>query len=93
MTPDELDLVLTTLKKHGVTKFKGMELEVNIGPERVALPGPDMPKKSLRELLDESGAGVCACGHDWLSHTDDGCLIGCGLDTCAPVGEMPQEPS
>src|SRR3974390_1738998 len=93
MNAEELEPILIALKRQGVHRFRGLGLDVEF-----LLPEPaisqsfhDFPKQTLRESLNESGSGVCACGHEWVSHSDDGCLLGCGLDSCAQNEAMPQE--
>lgn len=58
-------------------------------PEVTSSPGPDtsppIPPKSARQLLDEEGAGLCACGHPLLQHNEAGCYIGCDVEKCAPM--------
>ena len=86
MTPEDLNSVLAALKKHGVTRFKGLDLELELSP-----PGAD-PHSLARAMLDLEAKDTCLCGHSNTLHNAQGeCLNGCDLEKCYPGKETPRE--
>lgn len=91
-TIEGLDQVLNLLRKHGARSFKmvvdGQPMEVEFGHAEWPRDSvrddasPLAPRPTLKQMLDSEGAGVCACSHDVLEHTKDGCLQGCDFDKC-----------
>lgn len=85
MTHEDLDRILASLKKYGVSKFKGLDLDLELSP-----PGAD-PKSVAQALVEMEAKDTCFCGHSNALHNAQGeCLNGCDLEKCYPGTEAPE---
>lgn len=89
-TVSGLHAFLIVLRKAGVKRFSGMldsdRVEIELYPTP-SPPAPPLKKEDIEAVenaLKEAGAGLCACGHDFLEHNETGhCYRGCPTATCA----------
>lgn len=83
---------LALLRKHGAHRFKCGGFEVEFGP---AAPS-GRAETILPDILgaDETGAGTCACGHDYTEHNSAGQCVrgGCPVQACAAYGKEAMAP-
>lgn len=85
---DPLDRVRATIalmRETGATRLKTADMEIELGPARVAVaaPAPDpKPEKAEPEPL-------CSCGCPEALHGVAGCLNGCALERCLPSPQKP----
>jgi hypothetical protein len=88
MTPEQLDLVLTTLKKHGVSKFRGLDLDVEM-----TIPVESQAGVLAKALAEIESKDKCLCGHSLANHNADGeCIGGCAIEVCYPGSQpIPRE--
>ncbi len=95
MVTQELDALVEWARLRGVRRVRLPDgLEVELEPlARVAGPlTDDRPAPIASALADVDGAGICACGHSWLEHTEAGCLHGCSHDVCTSSATSEPEP-
>lgn len=92
---DKIAPLVEWMRAAGVRRLRMPDgLEVELEPlARVAGPvTDDRPVPIASALADVDGAGMCACGHSWLEHTEAGCLHGCSHDVCTSSATSEPEP-
>lgn len=98
---ESLEKLSLFMQKNGIASFKGVVDEKPVEIVFVAKPvasesRPVVESASVVPLekvfADVDGAGVCACGHSWIEHTEAGCLHGCSHELCTANLNTPLEP-
>ena len=80
----ELELLLKTLRAHGVTSYEGFDegqptIKLTLGP------APDTSKPEKPGVDPD----LCKCGHAAFAHVNGLCTAGCEVEKCAPEEETP----
>jgi hypothetical protein len=80
VTTDQLDSLLTLLRRHGVQEYSDGTVRVVLAPSAPA----SMASPDLTQALAPT---LCRCGHAKHDHSGDvGCLHGCEMRVCVPEG-------
>lgn len=76
----DLDLLLPSLRKHGVGIFKHGPMEIHFSQE----PPKPMDIASVRQALQAEEPDKCKCGHSETAHVNGLCIHGCAIESCMP---------
>lgn len=70
------------MREHGLKKLSigGLEIELGAPPASYSKAVEPMAQQGAFEGGAES---YCGCGHQWIEHSDSGCLMGCSHGLCA----------
>jgi hypothetical protein len=84
VTTSKLDAFVDWMLKRGVRHLRvdGVELELEARSRVAAASVDERPMPIPSALADTDGAGVCSCGHSWVEHVKDGCVLGCSWEVC-----------
>lgn len=80
MPIEDLDTVLSKLRKHGVSEFCFGALKVVFAEE----PPKPMDIQSVRAALQAEEPEKCRCGHPETAHVNGLCIHGCAIESCMP---------
>ena len=95
MAANRVDYSLTDLidlmAQHKLRRLKLNQIEIDMDPEGFTRAVEPVEDGTVAELQGDSSK-VCACGHGIMTeHNEHGCLHGCSVDICAPLGRPEAE--
>jgi hypothetical protein len=93
---DKLDPVVEWMRSQRVRRLRlpdGLEMELEPGPRAAVVASDERPVPMAPAIEDVDGAGLCACGHSWIEHSESGCFHGCSHEVCTSSATAEPEPS
>jgi len=69
------------MREHGLKRLAISGLEVELGAPPSSHSAKEAPV-ATQGVFEGGAESFCGCGHQWIDHSDAGCLMGCSHGLC-----------